>query len=348
MTSALFAFLKQKIDENGPLTVSQYMRYRLYSPEIGYYFNMQGVELFGPEGDFITAPEISPLFGEMIGKWVLEKWLHLGKIPFGLVEWGPGRGLLMADILRTLFVMPEIFTKMTIHLVETSPFLTMLQQQRLGSFLSCPLTWHKTNQTLPWEKPILGIGNEFLDAFPVDQWVATDQGWAIRRVNYHNQDLCWDIGPLTVLPAYITPKPGLGTIIEVSQEAYNFVQNLGKHLTKGYFLFIDYGSFLGELTETLQGLYRHKSVSVLETQMPFDLTAHVNFAMLNTAALGQGLRVRSQTTQAAFLQDLGILQRALALRKQPTQLPNLERQLYRLLNSTEMGSLFKVVEWTKD
>jgi SAM-dependent MidA family methyltransferase len=352
MTPSILDFLRNKIEIEGPLKISDYMRYRLYSPEIGYYFNRIESPLLGSEGDFVTSPELSPLFGEMIAVWIMERWIELEKPFFALVEWGPGRGYLMADILRTFQVMPEIFSLLSVHLVETSPFLTTLQQKRLSSLNHCRIQWHTNEETLPWENALIGIGNEFLDAFPVDQWIKTQKGWAERRINFKNETLHWEEGTLVnpplALKRIIKEEAAEGDIIEFSEEAYQFVQRISEKLQYGSFLFIDYGSLLPEIGNTLQALRKHQFVSVLDTSCIFDLTAHVPFSIFNTLAQTKGLILRKAVTQATFLQDLGILKRALVLQQKAVDPEIINYQLYRLLNSVEMGSLFKVVEWRKE
>ena len=332
------------IREEGPISVERYMALCLGHPRHGYYMTR---DPFGSKGDFTTAPEISQMFGELIGLWVAETWHAMGRPqPFALVEVGPGRGTLMADALRALRVSPECRAAVTIHLVETSPVLTAIQRDTLAR-CGVPLCWHDTLADLPQEPSIL-IGNEFLDALPVRQFVRGAGGWHERLVGLDAE------GRLSFgLAGEAEHGFGLagpeGAIVEVGEAALAVTREIAGRIASrgGAALFIDYGHSRSALGETLQAVRRHAFVDPLAEPGEADLTVHVDFAAIGRAAGGSGALVHGPTSQGAFLDGLGIRARAaiLARNATPGLAASIVTALDRLVGTgpSQMGDLFKAI-----
>jgi NADH dehydrogenase [ubiquinone] 1 alpha subcomplex assembly factor 7 len=323
------------IGEDGPMGVARYMALCLGHPRHGYYTTR---DPFGQGGDFTTAPEISQMFGELIGLWAAESWAAMGSpAAFALVEFGPGRGTLMADALRALRVVPACRAAVSVHLVETSPVLAAMQRERLAE-TGVPVAWHASLDDLP-PGPAVMIANEFLDALPVRQFVGAPDGWHERLIG---------------LDTAGAPEPGIrapaeaGAILEVGEAALSIVRHIAERLVSspGAALFIDYGHTRSGLGDTLQAMHRHRFVSPLAMPGEADLTVHVDFAAMARAAAGAGALVHGPITQGAFLEGLGIRARAAALaRKAPDAAADLMAALDRLVGegAGEMGALFKVL-----
>lgn len=341
--------LKEKIAAlirmQGPLTVSQYMSLALADPQFGYY---QTAEPFGHAGDFITAPEISQLFGEMVAIWAVGAWEGLGRpSSFVLAEMGPGRGTLMADILRTIHkIAPEMAQAAHINLIESSPRLTNIQQKTLADYKD-KVTWHEQFSNLP-KKPLIFIANELFDALPIHQFVI-DGGKLKERIVTLNQDgaLAFSLaqhGPSFPVPA-LSGLPD-GTIIELSPTREGLMDEIATHIAKtgGQALLIDYGSLTPATGDTLQALCKHKSADVFAAPGQHDLTSHVDFAALKTVAQKQKCVVTG-TTQGAFLLALGLLERAgqLGYGKDMVAQQKIRDDVERLAAPEQMGNLFKVL-----
>lgn len=355
MRSSLLQRLKDKISKEGPLSVAQYMDLCLQDPAEGYYKRRESI---GPSGDFITAPEITPLFGEMIGAWILLSWDEKGRpSPFSLVELGPGRGTLMHDLLRTARVLPDFLDGCHCHLVESSPFLRNIQKETLKDFSSIPVQWHETGETLPSEHPVFFIANEFFDALPLHQFVFTSQGWKERKIGWAEEaGLRWQEDPSfeSSLRVLIQEKtafllPSLGDCLEISPISLQWAHLLKKQLSNqgGSGLIIDYG--YGRLPtqvygDTFQAMSHHAFVSVLTSPGEVDLTAHVDFRSLKDIfAQDSSFSVDGPVSLQYFLKKMGIEQRMDFLRKKNPLASSLEEGLRYLLNSDQMGSLFQVL-----
>jgi NADH dehydrogenase [ubiquinone] 1 alpha subcomplex assembly factor 7 len=320
------------------------MRLALAEHGAGYYATRDPL---GSTGDFITAPEISQMFGELIGLWCVDAWERAGAPdPFLLVELGPGRGTLMADALRAAKVRPAFLSAMRLHLVEISRPLREVQEQRLGAFH--PL-WHDDTTTLP-DGPALIIGNEFLDALPIHQFQMTEHGWRERAIDLVNDALSWTLlspGPQTGLmqPAHRRAKPG--EIAEVCPAALSLGGALGARIAEDGIaaLFIDYGPAASAVGDSLQAVKAHKFCDPLAEVGAADLTAHVDFGAIANAAREAGARVHGAVAQATFLETLGIRTRAALLSAKASEedRASIAKAMTRLIDPRQMGSLFKAL-----
>jgi NADH dehydrogenase [ubiquinone] 1 alpha subcomplex assembly factor 7 len=338
------AALQRRVRLLGPISVAEYMTSAMIGMGDGYYASGQPI---GAEGDFITAPEISQMFGELLGLWCVDVWSRMGRPdPVLLVELGPGRGAMMTDMMRAAGVNSPFAAAVEIHLVEISDPLRALQQSALHSLEP---TWHRDVSSLP-AGPAIVIGNEFLDVLPIHQFVMTENGWLERAVAIEGDRLCWSaIAPGASL-GFLSANhraAKLGDIAEISPAAIGFVAHLARQLVEqgGAALFIDYGRAESELGATLQAVRRHRAVDPLEHFGMADLTAHVDFSALRQAAMDVGARVAGPIEQGRFLTNMGIAVRAERLSRDatPEQRADIEASLNRLIGSDHMGSLFKAM-----
>ncbi|MBP7721937.1 MAG: SAM-dependent methyltransferase [Alphaproteobacteria bacterium] len=329
--------LKNLIREKGPIDIAEFMGLALGHPAHGYY--MKG-DPFGARGDFTTAPEISQMFGEMVAAWIMDVWQQMGSPVFTLMECGPGRGTLMADIMRATKNVPGFHDSAKVHLLEISPALRAMQAAALENYAP---EWHVNLETLP-DRPMIVIANEFLDALPVRQLIHTADGWKERVVGIANGNFAFDTKEL---PFNLPVDAAEGAIFEISPVRSQFVTDLVKKLN-GAALIIDYGHSESGIGDTLQALKSHKYISPLEEIGNADLTTHVDFHAVKLAAEAAGAEVSGPVEQGAFLKDLGIAQRAeiLTLRATPAQKFDIEKALQRLTDPSQMGSLFKVMGLT--
>jgi NADH dehydrogenase [ubiquinone] 1 alpha subcomplex assembly factor 7 len=343
--TALFDLIANRIRRRGPLSVAEYMELALAHPEHGYYRTRDPL---GRQGDFTTAPEISQIFGELVGLWCADTWERMFRPdPVLLVELGPGRGTLMADALRAAAVRPAFRRALRVHLVETSPVLRAAQKGTLGETAS----WHETLETLP-HGPALVIANEFFDALPAHQFVRTEAGWRERvvKLDPSGDGLSFGLAERGTKAQRLIPKrladAAVGTQWEVSPTALVIAAQLGRRVAEdgGAALVIDYGHVLGGTGETLQAVRGHERHEPLAEPGTADLTTHVDFAALADAASAAGATCHGPTTQRAFLRALGLELRAAALVKAatPEQAPLVESGAGRLIEPGGMGTLFKV------
>lgn len=337
--------LKKLIANAGPLSVSEYMASCLFDPENGYYTNH---EPFGADGDFITAPEISQMFGELVAVWAYSTWVALGRpMPATLTEIGPGRGTLMVDMLRTLDKLdPGFVTRIRVSMVEASPRLTQIQQQKLGGTRARP-TWFANVAELP-DVPLLIVGNELFDAIPVRQFVKTGHGWRERMVTLDEKgELCFAIGASGIDTSLLPSQDAAeGTIFEVAPARNALMQDIASHIARngGFGLFFDYGHLTTGYGDTLQAMQKHGYDDVLAHPGEADLTTHVDFNALAKIAEAQGLTARMMT-QGDFLLGMGMLERAgvLGSRADEATRERLRSEVERLAGPEEMGILFKVL-----
>ncbi|WP_374384365.1 class I SAM-dependent methyltransferase [Dongia sp.] len=335
--------IRQRIALEGPLTVAQLMQEAL-AGRGGYY---RDNDPLGPEGDFVTAPEVSQMFGELIGLWCVDTWQRLGApAKFHLVEIGPGRGTLMADALRAARVAPAFLAAKQLHLVEINAALRQQQAERLVDHT--PI-WHETLGSVP-EGPMLLIANELFDALPIHQLVMTDDGWRERVVAENSSGLAFGVtAPSSAIgllrPAHRNAKSG--AVAEVSPAAIALIDAIARRLVRdnGAALIIDYGPAESGLGDSFQALKRHKFHLPLEALGEADLTAHVDFGALTDAAAEAGAQVFGPTAQGDFLRALGIELRAnmLAQKADAATGEILHRQVHRLIAPEQMGRLFKVI-----
>ena len=325
------------IAENGPISVAQYMTACLHDPQFGYYATRPAL---GPDGDFVTAPLISQMFGELIGVWAAAAWQMLGRpARFRLTEMGPGDGTLMSDVLRAAAVAPGFMAAAEVWLVETSAPLRALQRQRLAG----PVNWAASLAEVPAGAPLVLVANELLDCLPARQFVRTAVGWAEQVVGLDARgELAFG---LAASPAgNLLPDAPAGAVYEQSAAQAALGAELGRRITAdgGAALLIDYGRAEPGLGDTLQALRRHQKVDPLACPGEADLTVHADFPAVQAAAAAEGAGT-ALLTQAEFLARMGIGARAEALlRARPDRSAALGRQLTRLVGAEEMGELFKV------
>jgi NADH dehydrogenase [ubiquinone] 1 alpha subcomplex assembly factor 7 len=343
-SGALFSIIKNKIKAEGTISIMDYMHLALGHPEHGYYMKHNP---FGARGDFITAPEISQIFGEMIGIWVAETWRQMGKGPLRLVECGPGRGTLMADLLRATKPQAGFHESLTIHMVETSPSLANAQYLHLRE-LHERIEWIDTIEEVP-EGPVIIIANEFFDALPIRQYVMEKESMRERRVGLNKAEdaLEFVLGPAGLSLAKSGTVIKEGTVLEHCPAARNIMQQMTDRIAThgGAMLVIDYG-FLGEAhQDTLQAVKQHQFHPVLKDPGNADITAHVDFASLQEQASEQGLFVPPLATQGVFLRNMGgeVRLKMLCDLAENTQKEGLVSSYKRLTDKTAMGDLFKVM-----
>ena len=331
--------LRSLIAQAGPVDVGTFMAIALGHPDGGYY--MKGDPL-GAAGDFTTAPEISQMFGEMIGAWCADIWRKLGAPQrFILAECGPGRGTLMADALRVTAKVPGFHAAMELNLVEMSPALKEKQSHALASY--API-WRETLDELPTDAPLILIGNEFLDALPVRQAIKTATGWNERVIGL---DDAGNFAFFTGGPLALDIVGSEGDIFEFPPARDAFVDGVCHRLGQqtGAALFLDYGHEKTAVGDTLQAMRDHDYVSVLSEPGTADITSHVDFNAIFRIARRANLAVSGPVGQGVFLQRLGIGLRAAMLKKtaEPEQAQAIDSALSRLTADEEMGKLFKAI-----
>jgi NADH dehydrogenase [ubiquinone] 1 alpha subcomplex assembly factor 7 len=345
--TALFDSLRARIARDGPITVAQYMAEVLTHPAHGYY--SQGDPL-GARGDFVTAPEISQMFGELLGLWCAEVWQRLGRPdPIHLVELGPGRGTLMADALRAAKMLPGFRERLAIHLVEVSEALRARQAETLAG---ADPTWHADVATLP-DGPVLVIANEFFDALPIRQIEKTPDGWCERLVGHdpHADRLAFALSRPNAAAAAHVPEhlrdAAPGAVVEVCPGGRAIAESLGARVAAhgGAVLVVDYGYHQADGRPTLQAVRRHARADVLREPGSADLTAHVDFGALAAAVRRGGAAAHGPVTQATLLNALGIGERATILQRNanPRQAEAIAAAHKRLTAPDAMGELFKAM-----
>ncbi|MEM9634109.1 MAG: class I SAM-dependent methyltransferase [Pseudomonadota bacterium] len=342
--------IKARIANDGPLTIAQYMTICLTDTDAGYYTTR---EPFGEGGDFITAPEVSQMFGELIGAALLSAYDALGNPEqFELVELGPGRGTLMSDLLRMASLRPAFLKAARLNLVEVSPRLRAIQKKTLDRSALEP-EFRDSVRDVP-DGPLLLVANEFFDALPIHQFVRTADGWKERQVGL-NQDgeLCFGAGTASLPEEAVPPEFALspeGTVFETQPAANAIAEEIGTRLAArgGVALFIDYGYLKTAPGDTLQALYRHSYDDVLLHPGDADLTAHVNFETLAAAARRGGATPLPPLSQGEFLLRSGLLERAgiLGTGKAHHEQEAIRDAVERLAAPEQMGDLFKVLAIT--
>jgi NADH dehydrogenase [ubiquinone] 1 alpha subcomplex assembly factor 7 len=345
-SSPLEEEIRRRILHDGPISVADYMALALGHPRYGYYMAR---EPFGRGGDFVTAPEVSQMFGELLGLWTADTWTRLGAPSLvRFIELGPGRGTLMADALRALRLAPDFLESATLHLVETSPRLRAIQQTSLAAAPLRP-DWHNRLEETP-DGPAIVLANEFFDALPIRQLVRMDGGWRERVVGLIDDRLTFGLSPsplpaATVPDAFAAAPPGV--VCEISPARLAVAEAIGRRVASsgGAAIVIDYGHFPSTPGETLQAVRGHAPVHPLAGPGQSDLTAHVDFNALANAARAGGAAVFGPTGQGDFLRALGIETRAASLkaRASPEQAIAVDAALRRLVAADAMGMLFKAV-----
>lgn len=329
----LAAALIRRIEEQGPIPVADYME-----AANGCYYASH--DPFGVRGDFITSPEISQMFGELIGLWFADLWSRSRQPVVHYVELGPGRGTLAADAMRAMAAQgwqPQV------HFVETSPVLRKLQKERLPD-----ATWHDGIETLPTDAPLIIIANEFFDALPYRQFVKTYTGWRERMVGYDIdgfKSVPGDQPTDDLVPEHLHDAVA-GSIYETSPAGLAIARILAGRIVRqgGAMLAIDYGHENYDAGDTLQALNAHAYADVFSNPGANDLTAHVDFTALGRAAKLAGARIEGPVSQSYFLGTLGIAARAAALgRHHPDRVEEIAAAYRRLTDEDEMGTLFRAM-----
>ncbi|KAI9337789.1 S-adenosyl-L-methionine-dependent methyltransferase [Obelidium mucronatum] len=349
--SDLSRHLAETIRITGPISTAQYMRQALTHPMGGYYMKQ---DVFGTKGDFTTSPEISQMFGELIGVWLVAQWQQMGSpSKFNIVELGPGRGTLMSDILRTVTQFKDFTSAIgSVNMVEASPFLRRVQSKLLtgsdedesggdlrGSDTSSDnkpeperkegfqIHWHDALESVEQGIPILLVAHEFFDAMPVYQFQMAPDGWREVMVDLdespsspHNFRFILSPGSTKASVTLLKDERYLrfkeGSRIEVSPDSYTYAHKIGERIKRdgGFALIADYGKNL-IMADTMRGIQNHKFVSSLSKPGDSDLTADVDFSFLTKAFLDSGVKSSEIMTQGDFLRSMGIVQRLQVLLK---------------------------------
>jgi len=325
--------LARAITLGGPIPVAQYMA----AANAHYYATRDPL---GLDGDFITAPEISQMFGELLGAWCADLWIRAGRPDVRYVELGPGRGTLAADALRT---MANAGLRPPVHFVETSPVLRALQADRVPD-----ARFHDQISDLPEDAPLLILANEFFDALPIHQLVRASDGWRERRIACQDAiflPVAGKLVPESIIPEGLHDAPA-GSIIESSPAGVAIARAIAARLVRqgGAALIVDYGYDGPAIGETLQAVKGHAHANPFESPGDHDVTAHVDFTALAAIAALADARVLGPVSQGDFLGRIGIAERAAMLaRANPQDGERLAAAHHRLTNPAEMGSLFRAL-----
>ena len=350
--SPLLNEIRKLIKSSGPMPVWRYMELCLMHPQHGYYVSRDPL---GREGDFTTAPEVSQMFGELLGLWAASVWRAIGQPPLlRLIELGPGRGTMMADALRALRVLPPLYQSLTIHMVEVNPVLREKQRSTLSSVRN--ITWHDSIDDV-LEGPAVIFANEYFDVLPIHQMVKRETGWHERTIELDKNDslVFAHMSEPTprfevLLPPLVRAAP-VGAVFEwrPDKEIMKVARRVREH--DGAAVIIDYGHLRSDAGDTFQAIARHSFTDPLKNPGQADVTAHVDFQALGRAAEDLGARVHGPVTQGEFLKRLGIEARAATLmaKATPEVSADIDGALKRLTDSGRggMGSMFKVIGISK-
>ncbi len=351
--NALGSYLIKLIKAQGPITIATFMAEALGNAKYGYYMKK---DPFGQKGDFTTAPEISQMFGEMIGLWHGINWLNMGSPDkTHLIEIGPGRGTLMQDVLRTMKVIPGLMDAIEVHLVEMSPALKTIQAEKLKGY-KAPIWHNRISDALANARgePVLIIANEFFDALPVRQFQKTDNGWHERLLCLNKKDefviqLAPAPSPEQIIPSALH-RADEGSIVGICTVGENILAEIAEHIQQfcGAALIIDYGHDTHGTGDTLQAVQNHDYADILSNPGDVDLTTHVDFLRLKEIALASETRTYGPKGQGEFLKSLGIEERTKVLlaKASEKQRTDIQAAFHRLTDDSEMGSLFKVLALT--
>lgn len=338
----LYDIFARRISKTGPISLAEYMAECLLHPEHGYYTTRDPL---GVQGDFTTAPEISQMFGELLGLCLAQAWTDQGSpAPFTLAELGPGRGTLMADILRATSAVPNFHSAMQLVLIEASPTLRAKQKEALSGH---QITWGNNVAELP-NQPLFLIANEFFDALPIRQFVRSPQGWHETQVGMIDGKLGLGLSqpaPIALLDHRLADTSE-GDVVETCPSAAPIIDEIATRIAQhgGTAIVVDYGGWHSQ-GDTFQALENHTMVDPLDKPGFADLTAHVDFEALSMDATNAGVQVSKMIPQAELLAHLGIVQRAekLAEKLSGSALESHIAAFDRLTNADKMGLLFKAI-----
>lgn len=344
-----------QIRAEGPISVAEYMALCLLDPVDGYYPTRDPL---GSNGDFITAPEISQMFGEVLGLWALQSWKDMGSPKrLQLAELGPGRGIMMSDMLRAARLDPDFSKAVNVTLIEASAALEAVQAKTLAN-ANVPVSWAADISQIPGGPAII-IGNEFLDCLPIRQFIQKDRfagaaGWQERliTIDEDTQSLSFGLSPTPISEVIQAALPAGQSeaknddLLEVCASSHLLLDQIAQRFetSPGRALFIDYGPETTEFGDTLQALKRHEKVGIFSDPGNTDLTARVDFAALSETAESLGLEATQACAQNIFLSKLGLEIRAVTLaRSKPEAKAKIGRQMDRLMGADQMGHLFKAI-----
>jgi SAM-dependent MidA family methyltransferase len=346
--SPLVNEIRRLIKSSGPMPVWRFMELCLLHPEHGYYVSRDPL---GREGDFTTAPEVSQMFGELLGLWTASVWKAMGSPSLlRLIELGPGRGTMMADALRALRVLPPLYQTLSVHLVEINPVLREKQQASLAGTRA--VAWHDNIDDIP-QGPTIILANEYFDVLPIHQAVKRETGWHERVVEVDgNGKLGFGAAPEPIprfevlLPPLVRAAP-VGAVFEWRPDSEIMKVATRVRDQGGAALIIDYGHLRSDAGDTFQAIARHSFTDPLKAPGEADVTAHVDFQALARAAEDIGARVHGPVTQGDFLKRLGIETRAVTLMSKASHevSEDISGALKRLVEGGRggMGSMFKVL-----
>jgi NADH dehydrogenase [ubiquinone] 1 alpha subcomplex assembly factor 7 len=339
--------IRKLVMADGPMTIDRFMTLCLAHPRHGYYMARMP---FGRQGDFVTAPEVSQIFGELLGIWCLAAWEVMGRPdPVRLVELGPGRGTLMADLLRSCRVTPGFAGAVRVHLVEFSPLLAQIQRQTLAAAPQ-PIEWHEDLDAVP-AGPIILIANEFFDALAIRQLQCRGGTWHERVIGLdRNGNLALGLAPDPVdhrlVPAWARVAAE-GAIAEISPARCQLARAMGARLraAPSFALIVDYGHLSSAAGDTLQAIAGHRRADLLDRPGEADITAHVDFAALAACLRQAGAAVYPAMDQGSFLAAMGLAARVAALERgqPPATQATIAQAAARLAAADQMGHLFKVL-----
>ena len=345
--ASLATRLHARIARDGPLTVEEFMQACLSDEAAGVYASRQPI---GGKGDFITSPEISQIFGELVGLWAVAVWQSMGEPSrVTVAEFGPGRGILMADASRAWRGVPKFRDSVSVALIETSPVMVETQRKTLKD-AGVPLRWYAALDTVP-EGPLVMLANEFIDALPIRQFIRRGEAWRERLIASDGRGgFTFIDGEAEDEGRYLPQAVPEDAILERRPLAHTLMRELGRRAERAPLaaLMVDYGHAESGFGDTLQAVRGHRFADVLTNPGAADLSSHVDFADLKREAVAAGLMTHGPMPQGEFLLKLGLAARRerLLQRATPTQAEAIASGAARLVDPRQMGVLFKALALT--